>query len=126
MPTLTDSPPQPQDLHAKLSHMLCDPLATRALKEYLSSLGQAELLIFYLEVTDFKEMFTSVLIHESRLAQTATGGRRGSITVTGGAGAASGAGAGACPPSRERAVVSPWGSKGEMASVRVDCSPEYT
>jgi hypothetical protein len=48
-------------MHSKLAVVLWDPLATRAFKDFLSTLGGAELLIFYLEVTDFKEMFTAVL-----------------------------------------------------------------
>lgn len=46
--------------------ILWDPLATRAFKDYLSTINAAELLIFFLEVTDFKEMFTAVLAQEAK------------------------------------------------------------
>jgi hypothetical protein len=45
-----------QDLHAKMSTLLWDPMATRAFKDYLATVGAAELLLFFLEVRIFLEI----------------------------------------------------------------------
>ena len=69
-PKSETSSPQKEALVAKLTEILKEPFATRAFKDYLVTVKAAELLLFYLDSSDFNQMFTAVLATESRRVNT--------------------------------------------------------